>query len=116
MNNQSYMTPAPYKVSNPIGAEKVKSIDKSLLGRENWILGQCPDSYGTVSGNAFASPRLNPETVRQDAIAAKALKVKVAGSSINNQGSPSPDQRQMGYQTNNAIVHRSLGVIQPVDK
>lgn len=109
------MTPAPYKVSNPVGAEKVKSIDKNLLGKESWILGQCPNAFGTVSKMSFTSPRMNPETVASDKVAARALKQKVAGTSIRNEAS-SPDSKMLGFQTNNAIVHKSLGAIQPVDK
>jgi len=48
MNNDSHMTPAPYKVSNPVGAQKAKAIDANLLGKESWILGQCPGTYKTV--------------------------------------------------------------------
>ena len=55
-NEAANMLPAPYKVSDPTGAEKVKSIDAAALRKESWILGQCPGTYASIQKNSFASP------------------------------------------------------------
>ena len=39
VNNENYMQPAPYKVSDPRGAEMVKPVDAAALRKESWILG-----------------------------------------------------------------------------
>jgi len=39
MNMENQMSPAPYKISNPINPEKIKAYDKNELGKESWILG-----------------------------------------------------------------------------
>ncbi len=59
VNNDNNMHPAPYKISNPVGAEKVKSIDGAALRKESWILGQCPDTHGSVNTLSFRSPALD---------------------------------------------------------
>ena len=48
VNSDNHMQPAPYKVSNPDGAELVKPIDGAALRKESWILGQCPDTYHSI--------------------------------------------------------------------
>jgi len=49
MNMENQMSPAPYKISNPVNPEKIKTYDKNELGKESWILGQCPETFKTVS-------------------------------------------------------------------
>ena len=39
LTNTSYMQPAPYKISHPESAEKIKAIDGVALRKESWILG-----------------------------------------------------------------------------
>ena len=48
VNSDNHMQPAPYKISNPVGAEKTKAIDGAALRKESWILGQCPDTYNSI--------------------------------------------------------------------
>ena len=68
------MTPAPYKVSMPQNAERVKPIDGAALRKESWILGQCPDTYNTINKNAYRSPSIDPTLRGKNADAARSLK------------------------------------------
>ena len=43
------MAPAPYKQSNPDGADRPPVIDSNKLGRESWTLGTFPDTFKTVN-------------------------------------------------------------------
>lgn len=59
VSNEHHMHPAPYKTSNPVGAEKVKSIDGAALRKESWILGQCPGTYASVNNLSYRSPTMD---------------------------------------------------------
>ena len=115
MNNNHNMVPAPYKVSNPVGAEKVKAIDANILGKESWILGQCGNYYNTTQQRSFNNPKMDVQVMNNDRLAAKQLRAKVSGTSIKVDPSSSVD-KILGFQTNSGLVHRSLGEIVPVDK
>lgn len=43
------MYPAPFKASNPVGADRPKMIDKNLMGKGNWTLGASPMFYETIN-------------------------------------------------------------------
>ena len=109
------MSPAPYKVSMPQNAERVKAIDGAALRKESWILGQCPDTYNTSNRNSFRSPSIDPTLRGKNAQAVRELKQKVAGTSIKNE-SPSNAFDGSMYKTNSAIVHRDLGKMEVVDQ
>ena len=49
------MYPAPFKQSDPVGAERPKMMDKNKLGRENWTLGASPMFYETINQTNFAT-------------------------------------------------------------
>ena len=83
MNSQSHLSPAPYKVSNPIGGQRPEPIDKNKLGRESWTLGTYPDTYKTINKFSFESPAQTNDK-RTQLEAAKALKARVSASSIKN--------------------------------
>ena len=68
------MFPAPYKVSNPEGGERAVGMDKSKIGKESWILGQCPNTYNTSAQRNFKSPKYDPASKRADNLAAKSLR------------------------------------------
>ena len=70
MNNNHNMVPAPYKVSNPVGAEKVKAIDANILGKESWILGQCGNYYNTTQQRSFNNPKMDVQVMNNDRLAA----------------------------------------------
>ena len=49
MTKDNTMYPAPFKKSDPTGAEMHPKIDKNALGRENWTLGASPMRYETIN-------------------------------------------------------------------
>ena len=49
LTKEKTMYPAPFKQSNPVGAERPKMMDKNALGRENWTLGASPMFYETIN-------------------------------------------------------------------
>ena len=79
------MYPAPFKLSNPAGADPPAIIDKNKLRSENWTLGASPMFYETINQTNFGKTAgAGPDRKAQkDAI--HALKAKVAGSSIKNE-------------------------------
>ena len=64
----------------------------------------------------FNAPVMDSEVRKQDQQAAKDLRRKVAGTSIRNESPNRLIDARLGYQTNNQLVHASLGEMQPVDK
>ena len=102
------MTPAPYKVSNPKGADRIMPVDGTALRRESWILGQCPDTYNTSNNRTFKSPSMDTNQMRKDADQVLALRQKVAGTSIKNE---CPNEAGVGtmYKTNSSLVHNDPG-------
>ena len=110
------MHPAPYKVSNPVNAEKINPIDGAALRKESWILGQCPDTKVTNMQRTFQSPQMDRSQKAKDNEAARALRQRVAGTSIKNESPSNSPDASLHYQTNTQIVHRSLGEIDVLDK
>lgn len=101
------MYPAPFKLSNPAGADRPAIIDKNKLGRENWTLGASPMFYETINQTNFGKTggQSLDRKAAQEAI--HALKSKVGGSSIRHDVS-SPDQLGPVWQTNSQLVHKPL--------
>jgi len=64
----------------------------------------------------FNAPVMDSEVRKLDQQAAKDLRRKVAGTSIRNESPNRLIDARLGYQTNNQMVHTSLGDLQPVDK
>ena len=62
----------------------MKPIDGAALRKESWILGQCADTYNSQQMASFKQPRVNSEDARISKVNARALKQKVAGTSIRN--------------------------------
>jgi len=56
------MYPAPFKKSDPTGAEMPKKIDKNRLGRENWTLGASPMRYESIHQTNFGKDRQLSQT------------------------------------------------------
>ena len=101
------MYPAPFKLSNPAGADRPAIIDKNKLGRENWTLGASPMFYETINQTNYGKTggQSLDRKAAQEAI--HALKSKVGGSSIKHD-SASPDQLGPVWQTNSQLVHKPL--------
>lgn len=111
------MYPAAYKVQQPEGGFRPQPIDKNLLGREHWILGQCPETFNTINQKTFNAPRAEASERKQQNDAARALRAKVSGTSIRNEDPRNRSQDAMlNYQTNSQLVHKHLGKIQGTDK
>jgi len=94
----------------------VKPIDGAALRKESWILGQCADTYKTVQMVTHAHPSVNSRDHSQDAANARALKAKVAGTSIKNESPSSMTDPNIAFQTNTQIVHKHLGEINQIDQ
>ena len=107
------MYPAPFKQSNPVGAERPKMMDKNALGRENWTLGASPMFYETINQTNFNKQSNQIDRKAQQA-AIFALKSKVGGSSIKNEVK---SQEMLGavWQTNSQYVHKELNDAEPID-
>ena len=103
------MYPAPYKVSDPSGAERAKAKDSNELRKESWTMGQHPETFTSVQKQTFTSPKILPGEKARDNQIAKDLRRKVAGTSYKNESpAHSPDARIM-FQTNTQSVHKHLG-------
>ena len=107
------MYPAPFKQSDPTGAEKPKIIDKNKLGRENWTLGASPMFYETINQSNFNKGANQVDRKAQQA-AIYALKSKVAGSSIKNEVK-SAEMLGAVWQTNSQYVHKPLSDAEGID-
>lgn len=108
------MYPAPFKLSNPAGAERPAIIDKNKLGRENWTLGASPMRYETINQTNYgkAGGQSLDRKAAQEAI--HALKSKVGGSSIRHD-SGSPERLGAVWQTNSQFVHKPLAEASLID-
>ena len=53
MTRDKTMYPAPFKKSDPTGAEIPPKIDKNRLDRENWSVGASPMRYETINQASF---------------------------------------------------------------
>lgn len=108
------MYPAPFKQSDPVGAERPKMIDKNKLGRENWTLGASPMFYETVNQTNFGKRGNQSLDRKAQQAAIYALKSKVGGSSIKNEVK---SQEELGavWQTNSQYVHKPLVDAAPID-
>jgi len=92
LTKERTMYPAPFKLSDPTGAEMPKKIDKNRLGRENWTLGASPMRYETVHQTNFGRDKGGQSLDRKaQAAAIYALKSKVGGTSIRNEVSNSAE-------------------------
>ena len=109
MNNETHLTPAPYKQSFPQQAERVKPIDGAALRKESWILGQCPETYSTVNQQSFHSPKIDPSSRKNNAEQVRLVRHKVASSSIKNECTTEMSASTM-YKTNSAVVHSDKGM------
>ena len=109
------MYPAPFKLSNPAGADPPAIIDKNKLRCENWTLGASPMFYETINQTNFGKTGgAGPDRKAQkDAI--YALKAKVAGSSIKNEP-PNDDSLGPVWQTNSQPVHKPLADVGLIDQ
>lgn len=107
------MYPAPFKQSDPVGAERPKMMDKNKLGRENWTLGASPMFYETINQTNFGKRGNNLDRKAQQA-AIYALKSKVSGSSIKNEVK-SMEQLGAVWQTNSQYVHKPLSDAEVID-
>ena len=109
------MYPAPFKRSDPSGADPPAIIDKNKLRCENWTLGASPMFYETINQTNFGKTGgAGPDRKAQkDAI--YALKAKVAGSSIKNEP-PNDDSLGPVWQTNSQTVHKPLADAGHIDQ